>query len=133
MHKSSHSSKGQWFIISAVMISGVFLAISSMMRISFDVDASDVGRRNEYFYFNNMLEQQASIEAKCTPGEGDFARDMKEFEHFSRLFAESRGYFFFMNYTIDGCDARSLGLMIASEKGMFYQNVDPNELIPGII
>lgn len=132
MRKSSRSSKGQWFIISAVMISGVFLAISSMMRISFGVDASDVGRRNEYFYFSNILEQQGNVEAKCAMG-GDFTRDMAEFERFSRMFAESRGYFFFMNYTIDGCDARSLGLMVASEDGVFYQNVDPNELIPGII
>lgn len=127
------SCKGQWFIISAVMISGVFLVISSMMRISFGVDASDVGRRNEYFYFNNILEQQGNVEAKCMSGEGDFARDMGEFERFSRQFAESRGYFFFMNYTISGCDAQSFGLMIASEKGMLYRNVDPDELIPGII
>ena len=121
--------KGQWFIISAVIISGVFVVISSMLRVSFSIDASDVGRRNEYFYFGNILEQIGNVEAEC----GDIERNMMEFEHFSRLFAESRGYFFFMNYTISGCDVSDVGLMIASEKGMFYQNVDPNELIPGII
>jgi hypothetical protein len=132
MPRSLQSSKGQWFIISAVVISGVFVIISSMLRVSFGIDASDVARRNEHFYFNNIKEQVGNVELRCQQG-SDFAKDLSEFLYFSQKSMESKGYFFFMNYTIDGCTARSLGIMIASEKGMFYQNVDPNELIPGII
>ena len=133
MPNQLHLSKGQWFIISAVMISGVFLIISSMLRVSFQIDPSDVARRNEYFYFNNVKEQIQNVEKRCNFGEGDIKKDMADLEEFSRNFIESRGYFFFMNYTIDGCNAKSLGIIVASEKGIFYQNVDPNELIPGIV
>lgn len=132
MPRSSQLSKGQWFIISAVVMSGVFLVISSMLKVSFGVDPSDVGRRDEGFYFNNIKEQISNIESKCLSG-GDMPRDMKEFAEFSRRSMESRGYFFFMNYTINGCSAESVGLMVASEKGFFYQNLDPNEVVPGII
>ena len=132
MRRSCRLSKGQWFIISAVVMSGVFLVISSMLKVSFGVDASEVGRRNEGFYFNNIREQISNIESKCLAG-GDMSRDMKEFAEFSRRSMESRGYLFFMNYTINGCSAESVGLMVASEKGFFYQNLDPNEIVPGII
>jgi len=133
MLKSSRCSKGQWFIISAVVMSGVFLVISSMLKVSFNIDASEVGRRDEGFYFNNILEQAGNLEARCLSGEGIIERDMVEFEAFSRRAMESKGYFFFMNYTINGCAIESMGLMIASDKGVFYQNVDPNEIVFGII
>ncbi|MDI6721036.1 MAG: hypothetical protein QMD85_01505 [Candidatus Aenigmarchaeota archaeon] len=132
--------KGQWFIISAVIISSVFLMISSMLRVSADIDASVLGRRSEIFYFENVKEQVKNVEAgwkddnrDCVAEADARERDMKEFEYFSRQAVESRGYFFFMNYTINECLVESMGLMIASQDATFYQNVDPNELVPGII
>ena len=71
MHKSSSSGnpKGQWFLVSAVVISGVFLFISVLFKDYMVVDQSVVASMNEDFYFRNIkdgLEELAVTYAGST-------------------------------------------------------------------
>jgi len=119
--------KGQWFLISAVVASGVFLALSALFKSYFVVDPAFTARHNEDFYFNNVREQFNNVisASDCT----SMDRNLREFRAFTQRELGNMGYFLFMNYTFD-CNAKTskLGLLVASPNMLICQNINVKDI-----
>lgn len=121
--------KGQWFIISAVIASGVFLAISVLFRDYFLVDSSTIAAVNENFYFKN-IDQQLGQLAFLDGGCSDLAKynqNYLEFKEFAQKKMASIGYFLYIDKN-GGCPA-TFSLLIASERAVIHKNVDPETIL----
>ena len=53
--------RGQWFIISAVVASSIFLGMSLLLKDYFDVNSAETARTNNAFYFNSIQEQLDNV------------------------------------------------------------------------
>jgi hypothetical protein len=123
--------KGQWFLISAVIVSGAFLAISALFHGYYDIDSSVIGKYNENYYFQNIKDQFNNIiqASDCT----NMAANLKEFVYFAEQSMQKNGYVLFINYTIINCADKNVrrGFLLASNKAVLYENVNPEDVISG--
>lgn len=117
--------KGQWFIISAVIASGVFLAISVLFRDYFLVDSSVTASINEDFYFTNIEDQLYSLKnldnGCAIPAE--YEQNYREFREFLTQKTAAMGYFLYINKT-SSCPDPAFSIMLASERMTISKNVD---------
>lgn len=124
--------KGQWFLISAVVATSAFLAISLLFKGYFVSDATDTAKMNEDYYFHDIRQQFNNVIAQsdCT----NMDRNAREFRVFAEREIGNLGYLLFLNFSID-CNAKSytLGLLIASERMIVCQNVNANDILPNVI
>ncbi len=121
--------KGQWFIISAVVASGVFLAMSVLFRDYFLVDSSTVASINEDFYFKNV-EQQLALLASMDDGcanPSQYEQNYLEFKEFAERKIARLGYFLFINKT-SVCPGE-FSLLLASDRAVIHKNVDPETIL----
>lgn len=100
---SGYMAKGQWFLISAVVISGALLTISVLFRDYFIADASKVALIDEDFYFNDIKFGMKDILANHCPSNSDGARNFKEFIEFSRQKMQEKGYIFEVACRAEDC------------------------------
>lgn len=130
MPKSSRS-KGQWFMVSAVMVSAAFLVISSFLTSYSSMDSSKTATYNEDYYYNNVKEQFMKVveQSDC----GNLTSNLNEFKYFAEKSMGELGYLLFINYTVEPCPSKNvkLGMLLGSEKMVLYENVNPNDIIPG--
>jgi hypothetical protein len=117
--------KGQWFLISAVVATGVFLAISTLFKSYLVIDTAGVARTNEDFYFHNIDDQFNALAARTNCDD----RVMREFRAFVEREMGNLGYLVYMNYPPD---CSTLSLLLASEKVTVCQNIDPTAILPNI-
>ena len=129
MPRLSHYKKGQWFLISAVILSGAFLFMASLFRSYSSIDISQT-ERDENFYFMNIKNDINKI----ITGERCSEDALKEFGALARSEMNSLGIFLYLNYTYD-CDAGTseIGILLASDKAVLYENINPNDVISGIV
>ena len=120
-------------MISAVVATSAFLAISFLFKGYFVSDATDVAKMNEDYYFQNIRQQFSNVIAQsdCT----DMDRNAREFRVFAEREIGNLGYLLFLNFSIDSCSTKSytLGLLLASERMVVCQNVDANDILPNSI
>ena len=119
--------KGQWFIISAVIASGVFLTMSVLFRDYFLVDSSVVASVNEDFYFRNVKNQIDSLrylDGGCSES-AVYNQNYKELKYLAETKMASIGYFLFID-EISGCPNHKYGIILASEKMVISENIDPD-------
>ena len=103
------SGKGQWFLISAVIASSVFLVISVAMRNYHALDTSAASRRNEDFYFmqveQGLIETAKIMKANFDKADADapagskpvfdctgFKKNLSDFKNYAKVTAEGLGY-----------------------------------------
>ena len=161
MHKSSHfdnifrkemrvkdegrgrnlgfSSKGQWFLVSAVIASGAFLAISLLFNSYFVVDTSKPALIDEDYYFhvvksgiNNTIQL-----SNCTVNDGitNMERNLGGFVDFTTNELAEIGYFLHIEYNIVDCNAKRVnyGILLASDRYTRCDNVaNPQSILPGV-
>ena len=122
---SKGHSKGQWFLVSAVMVSGVFLSISGLFKTYALVDTSETARTNEDFYFNIIKQQFNAVVAGSDCSNMD--RNIRGFRAFAEREMNNIGYRFYLTYTISSCASKAvdLGLLVASNRLVVYENVNP--------
>jgi hypothetical protein len=116
-------SKGQWFIISAVIASGAFLAISILFRSFFSVDAAEIASTNH----DNFL---ASVEdgIKKTISESDCAnleRNLNEYRYFSQENLAAKSYLLDVRYKVSGCSANIYLILLSSSSMDSWIGVRP--------
>lgn len=120
--------KGQWFIVSAVMATGVFLVISMLFRSYTVIDTSESARVSEDYYFNNVKEQFGAVvtASDCT----NMDTNLREYRAFAEREINSLGYRLFLNYTINDCATQqvTMGLLVASNRFLIYEGVNPADL-----
>jgi len=139
MRRSSRSNdrnsriKGQWFLISAVVISGAFLAISVMFKDYLILDQSVVVRMDEDFYFHNIkegLNRTVNITGFDLPDCDSLKTKLDEFIFFSKERMAENGYYLYVEKSVD-CIANtaSFGILLASDRMVVYENVNPDEVL----
>lgn len=137
--------KGQWFIISAVIAVGAFLAISIVLTDFFAVDTSATARLDEDDLFWNVRSQANElVQQNPCPA---LDSSMREFIAFGTREAARRGAVLHVAYRIDACaddDPATpenefvrvvpIDVLVASDKALFYTDgIDPNDIIPGVL
>src|SRR3989344_4312597 len=103
-------SKGQFFLVSAIMITGVFLVISMLFRNYGIVDNSETARVNEDVYFHNIKQQFSSVVAQSSCPDMD--RNLRDYREFVQRETNAVGYRLFLNYTINNCAAKQVDLQL---------------------
>ncbi len=130
---SSSGKKGQWYLVSAVMVSGAFLVISALFKNYYIVDTSQIAMMNEDYYFwdlRSAFEKTIEDAGFDQPGCTNLNRRLDEFMVFSQKSMAEKGYYLFMNKSIDCANEKvEYGMLIASGKSMLYYNVKPEEVI----
>lgn len=115
-------SKGQWFLISAVIATGVFLAISVLFRGYSIPSGGEMASLSGDFYFENIRDQLNELDCNDV----DYNKNFDEFKYFTQNEMTGMGYFLYLEKT--GCPA-TYHILLASENAMFYQNVDPDDIL----
>lgn len=122
--------KGQWFILSAVAATVVFLAISILFKTYFVIDPANVAQANEEFYFNNIKEQFNNIleNSDCD----NMNNNLDEFKVFAEKEIGSLGYLLHIEWKNLNCNAgkADLGLLISSPRTTLCQNLDLANFMP---
>jgi hypothetical protein len=125
-------NKGQWFLISAVIVTGVFLAMSTLFKTYSLVDPSLSARNNEDFYFNNVKDKFYDVVARsdCT----NMDTNLRDFKTFTAREVGTMGYLLLMNYTAD-CTTKKgdVSIMLASNDFILCKNYNISNALPNII
>ena len=95
----SNRKKGQWFLISAVIISGAFLTISVMLKDYMVLDQSAVIKMDEDFYFNEIKEKLYSVidYEDCDKTE----KNINEYIVFAKEKMAEKGYYLHLEVDFD--------------------------------
>jgi len=126
--------KGQWFLVSAVIITGAFLTISILFKDYLIVDQSAVARMDEDFYFHNIREGLDTIVADVGFLDCDSLKTkLDEFIFFSKERMAEKGYYLYAKDAKDSVDCgeetATFGILLASERMIVYENVDPEDIL----
>ncbi|GEM_PF-2825895 len=144
-------SKGQWFLISAVIATGAFLSISLVLKDYFVVDASDQARGREDAYLSNLKEQFAQVVEQSSCDE--MQKNLNSYIAFVRSRLSESGYFVYIEYDNNQGNTKSYtydcqedtpapgdqrvrnidkGIVVASNSAVYYFNINASKIIPGL-
>jgi hypothetical protein len=157
MPRSSRYNKGQWMLISAVIVTGTFLSISLVLKDYFIVDASTSARDLESQHFQNIKEQFENVVqgSSCTGTEME--DNLNDYIAFVRNSLQESGYLVYIEYEKTSGKTKNSyaydcveedpntpgdqrvrtvekGIVIASEGIVYYSNmnsVDVKKVLPG--
>ena len=110
----SSNSKGQWFIMSAVVVSGIFLAMSILLDNFFSVDTSEVATLNSDLFLLSIEDglDKTIEQSYCN----NLEKNINEFVYFNKKELYSKGYIFDMKYKLDNCAFEIYFILVSSEK-----------------
>lgn len=117
--------KAQWFIISAVVASSVFLGISTLLKGYFVIDSSTAATINNDHYFRNIDRELDGIVAMTPTSPGNcvnLTTNLEEFKTLTQQELASRGLLLSLEYTIIQCSPNQVGfdLLVASNSQILY-------------
>ena len=117
--------KGQWFIISAVVASSVFLGISLLLKDYFVIDSSASAAVNNDHYFRNIDRELDSIVMKTPTSPGNcvnLTTNLEEFKTLTQQELAARGMLLSMEYNIIQCSPNvvNFDLLVASNSQVLY-------------
>ena len=112
--------KGQWFIISAVIVSGAFLTISVLFRSFFSVDTSDIAMLDHDVMLSSIKDGMRKTIEESEPPCSILSRNLDEFKYFSMEKLSEKGYILDMRYDIADCNAKQVDthLILVSSSSM---------------
>ena len=117
--------KGQWFIISAVVASSVFLGISMLLRDYFIIDSSTSATINTEHYFYNVNRELDNI-VSHTPASPvnciNLTTNLDAFKALTQQELAARGILFSLEYAIVQCSPNivNFDLLMASNNEVIY-------------
>ncbi|MBI4174014.1 MAG: hypothetical protein HY517_00070 [Candidatus Aenigmarchaeota archaeon] len=129
--------KGQWFIISAVIASSIFLGMSFLLKDYFAVDTAAVGRVNSDFYFGNIENQLDNIVRNSVTSVANclnLTTSLDEFIALAERDLASRGYYAKIEYKVVQCSPNvvNFDFIVASHDSIvhnFTKRENVSELI----
>ena len=129
--------KGQWFIISAVIASSIFLGMSFLLKDYFAVDPAAAAGINNDFYFGNIENQLDNIvrssitsPANCV----NLTNSLDEFISVAEKDLASRGFYAKIEYKVIQCNPNivNFDFLVASHDSVvhnFTKRENVSELI----
>ena len=117
--------KGQWFIISAVVASSVFLGISMLLKDYFVVDSSVSATMNNDHYFYSISNELGNIVANTPTSPGDclnLTTRLDEFRALSQQEMAARGILLSLEYSVVQCSPNRVNfdVLMASNNEVIY-------------
>lgn len=114
--------KGQWFLISAVVATGIFLAIAGVFKTYTDIDTSKPSIFNEDYYFQDV-KQGLSNTIKLSDC-SNYDTNIKEYIAFSKREMAKLGYILNITY-ISNCPPIIKSISLLSEKMKIWEGEKP--------
>ncbi len=129
--------KGQWFIISAVVASSVFLGISLLLRDYFVIDSSASATINNDHYFYNINRELDNVVANTPTSPGNCINLTTNLDGFRTLTQQgmaARGILLSLEYVIVQCSPNRVNfdILMASNDEVIYNfttRKDASEII----
>jgi hypothetical protein len=117
--------KGQWFIISAVVASSIFLGISLLLKDYFIVDSSIPATVSNDHYFYNINHELDSIVANTPTSPADCTNLITNLDSFRTLAGQemaARGILLSLEYNVIQCSPNRVNfdLLLASNDQIIY-------------
>lgn len=117
--------KGQWFIISAVVASSVFLGISLLLKDYFVTDSSVPATANNDHYFSNINREFDQIISSTPTSPGNCLNLTTRLDEFKALTGHemaARGVLLSLQYTIQQCSPNQVkaDILLASNNQVIY-------------
>lgn len=121
------SQKGQWFLISAVIASGAFLALSFFFKDYFVLEASFPARNSHDAYLYSLAQQLDNIVGTAVTNDPprciNLTTRLDELKVLAERALAPKGLFVFLNYTVLDCAASNIvafDLLVASHDEVIY-------------
>jgi hypothetical protein len=110
---SLSSRKAQFFVLTTVVIVGVFYTLSKYINPYAFVDTSRAASGSETFFFDNVKEKAIKTVNISSPG--DLESNLARYKNFVENMASEKGYKLIFNYTIGTSDV-DINMILVSEK-----------------
>ena len=124
MHNMLNSNKAQFFILTTVVIIGVFYTMSRYINPYSFIDTSEPYKGTEILMFDNIVNKAIkTIEISNTT---NIANHMSMYKDFVENKTADQGYVLNFNYTIDGSEVNVSMFLISETKTLktsFSENV----------
>ena len=117
--------KGQWFIISAVIASSIFLGMSLLLKDYFVIDSAATSRTNNDFYFNSIEEQLNNIVRNTVTNVSNcinLTTNLEEFRTIAEKDLAAKAMFAKIEYKIIQCNPNivKFDFIVASHDEIIY-------------
>jgi hypothetical protein len=116
---SLSSRKAQFFVLTTVVIVGVFYTLSKYINPYAFVDTSRAASGSETFFFDNVKEKAIKTVNISSPG--DLESNLARYKNFVENMASEKGYKLIFNYTI-GVNDVGVNMILVSEKMTLKSN-----------
>lgn len=107
------SKKAQFFILTTVVIVGVFYSLSKSIDPYTFVDTSDAAYGEEILFFDNVKDKSIKTVRISNPGE--LLSNLEEYKNFIEEVASNRGYNLVFYYT-NTTDSVKINMVLTSQK-----------------
>ncbi len=98
--RNSSNKKAQFFILTTVVIVGVFYTLSKYINPYAFIDTSKAASGGETFFFDNVKEK-AMKTVKISPSDdGNLTVNLNNYKNFIEKMASEKGYNFNFNYNV---------------------------------
>ena len=94
------SKKAQFFILTTVVIVGVFYTLSKYINPYAFIDTSRAAPGGETFFFDNVKEKAIKTVKISLPDDGNLTANLIEYKIFVEKMASDKGYNLNFNYNI---------------------------------
>ena len=109
------SKKSQFFILTTVVIIGVFYTLSKYINPYAFIDTSKTASGGETFFFDNVKEKAIKTVEISLPDDGNLTVNLNEYEQFVEKMASEKGYNLDFNYEIQGTKVE-FNMILMSER-----------------
>lgn len=109
----SFSNKAQFFILTTVVIIGMFYALSRYINPFSFIDTSKAIRGSEVFFFDNIKEKTIKTINESSPN--NLANNLQSYKSFAQDVAREKGYILSYEYDI-GSTAVNVSMSLTSQK-----------------
>jgi hypothetical protein len=94
------NKKAQFFILTTVVIVGVFYTLSKYINPYAFIDTSRTASGTETFFFDNVKEKAIKTVKISLPDDGNLTANLMNYKNFVEKMASDRGYNFNFNYNV---------------------------------
>jgi len=110
------SEKAQFFILTTVVIVGVFYTLSKYINPYAFIDTSKAAFGSETFFFDNVKEKAIKTVEISPQDEGNLTANLHEYKQFVEKMASEKGYSLNFDYEINYPNDVTFHMILTSER-----------------
>ena len=118
---SLSSKKAQFFILTTVVIIGVFYTLSKYINPYAFIDTSRAASGSETFFFDNVKEKAIKTVKISLPDDGNLTANLRDYKIFVEKMASDKGYNLNFNYNVSSTKV-DFDMILMSERMTLKSN-----------